>query len=383
VYFRIQFSNIHDSARYFLGFSQLTARSFNMQIKVFVTLVTALLVMSGSRYAMAQQVKLGQELTHPAAPTPDDLGPRVVGTQIFSDSGSTSLQLFFDSTRFGSVEIGEIARSHSWHYVGYSEFDGPGEELIEEQSTQKSTPATSEVKDGKIILTAYRNDISPPRSIGYLRWRDTIIGNEIRYDEYFIEASTYTSSMSSPPGSRERTLYRYADGMPFIDVTSDLYVVEDPMNTQFHSRFIGYLNTNAKFWNTPVKFPPPNGEGWTGIGSDTFAIVSYVDPASLKAQYLVFKPTDDANDLHFHADFSLYEECTSLKLIHLKRVKRRGTEVPDINRNDGHWVTADPANFEIEAHFEGLVDETVRIPIRNGKMQLPHQHSKWFKFAVH
>lgn len=331
------------------------------------------------RFVLITAIGISLTSCHKSA-TAQSAFPTTEGQAIFADSGISSIRLFLDSTMFGT-EIGEVARTQSYHYVGYDDIGNPDQELIEEVSLQKSEQATSDMKDGEIILTAYRSDTLPPSNIGNLRWRDTIQANEIRYGTSFIEASTFLSAETNPAGSRERTLYRYFDGKPVITLTSAINVVEDPDGIQ--RRYVGYLNTNAKYWN---KVHQESSGSWIGTWSDTFAIVSLVNPIALQGQYLVIKTTDAANDMSmsFHCDFRLYEWCKSVTLTRLKNHKQKDTGFghADSTRNEEHWIQADLKSFDILLRFGKLTNTTVRIPVRNGKMEIPKERSKWFDFEL-
>jgi hypothetical protein len=238
--------------------------------------------------------------------------------------------------------------------------------LISEQNSQKVSSGL-EGEQGLIVLTAR---ISDKGNFDKIIWWDSLNANAINYSDDYFEIE----SMGCCGALDGKEIFRYEDGKPILQLTSDLYTVEIP-NTQT-KRYVGFLD---------------NGSADGGYSDVTesflFGVLTYVNPKSLLKQRLVI--TSKNKELYESSGMEGMEGVfDSLKFAPSEKIDITNLREYSANRELSLWShdkNPDPAGlsgFFINIYLMGDKNFTIKIPIKNDKIDISALHSNYFNFVL-
>lgn len=292
----------------------------------------------------------------------------------YIDSGGSSIQIVRDTSG-----IEEFVRNKIFHIVAVDE---PPEYAVvsedwRERSSREMKYGIRSAFESKVILKFayyYSHDAAPDRySLSDVRWTDTLLADDIRYREHFIEARS-SHGYDWP----ERTFIRYDDGERLLSITSDLYAIERPRQPL---RYFGYLDA-FRYQTSNLTLPAEDSDA-VGI----FTIVQTNGDYPVNRQKLIIKVKPEWKD-DFQTTNPDFLETMSVLGLKTETLDLNEDESPNVERHEKWIYTASP-NYHVDLHFKGdlqgvgdAVDTWVRIPLKKDVIDISKLHSRYFDFEL-
>jgi hypothetical protein len=278
-----------------------------------------------------------------------------VKNDMFYEQNTSSLILKRDSL-YGRPTIGILQKTQSYHYLNYLNYCKTGlwvwPAIVSENSTQYSHDADSSDRDGEIELKVNIPNINPIKdtcNLTKITWQKKISANQINYKELFIEAKTEVDFDLSV-----RKLIRYDDGMELMTLTSNLYGVA---RNYSDVSYIGYwdkpwMDKHSEFDTIP----------------DVYGVMTFLfDPIKNKKQILIIK----------NVDFDFEKKATFKRLSFIGLRRKKHGERLFIDSKDLNQYILDRNYYEIKISFQGVKGRSLRIPVRNNKIDIKKVKPNW------
>lgn len=281
----------------------------------------------------------------------------------FQDSAYSSIELRPDTVN-GFTEVEQIATTQAYHYVEFKQYYTGGmlmeEALISERTTRLSRDAPYLYGDGTVRLETRLADgfLKFGGNFDSVAWRRTVPAYEVQYRPEYIDVI-----QGSPLDRRVHRLLDYHSGRTLIQHSSELYCVQRMDNNDW--RYIGYLTIPDG----------PDLDNLEAFSGEAAGALTYASPLTGAKQCLVLFAREPESDLFR----MLYWDSLTLEGVHAKPQSQGWVR----NAAPGeHWQYADLNHFNIVLHFAGAGRRSLRIPVRNDRLDTAGLRSDLFTFQL-